>query len=65
MGERLSTEFDYCEHFESIKMSLPKLDKNDATSIEKILDLQSDPEVELNLIYIKSNLRTLLDSINN
>jgi len=29
-----------------------KLDNNDATSIEKVIDLITDPELELNLTYM-------------
>ena len=40
-----------------------KLDKNDSTSIEKVIDLFADPGLELNLVYIKSNFGLLPNSI--
>jgi hypothetical protein len=32
-----------------------KLDKNDASSIEKVINLIAVPDLKLNLVYIKSN----------
>jgi len=51
------------KHFDSIKNVVTKLIKNDATSIENVLDVLSDSELQFNLIYIKSNFGTLPDLI--
>ncbi|KAL4104508.1 hypothetical protein QTP88_019803 [Uroleucon formosanum] len=40
-----------------------KADKNDATSIEKVIDLIADPDLELNLVFIKSYFGSLPNSI--
>jgi hypothetical protein len=40
-----------------------KLDKNDVTSIEKVIDLIVDPDLEFNLVYIKSKFGSLPNSI--
>jgi len=50
--------FYYCEHFDTIKNIITKFDKNDAVSIEYVLDLLSNSVLQSNLIYIKSNFRT-------
>ena len=47
-GTWLTAVFYYCEHFNTIKNIILKLDKNDSTSIEKVVDLIADPELELN-----------------
>lgn len=39
--------FFYCEHFNTIENIILKLDKNYVTSIEKVVDLIGDPELEL------------------
>lgn len=62
-GTWLNAAFYYCEHFDTIKNVVTKFDKNDAVSIEYVLDLLSDSELQSNLIYIKSNFGTLPDSI--
>jgi hypothetical protein len=43
----LTAAFYYCEHFGIIKNIIMKLE-NDATSIEKVIDLITDRELELN-----------------
>lgn len=40
-----------------------KLDQNDATSIEKVNNLFANSKLEFNLIYIKSNFRSLPNSL--
>jgi len=62
-GTWLTADFYYCEHFGTIKNIITKLDKNDATSIEKVIDLIADPDLELNLVFIKSNFGSLTNSI--
>lgn len=62
-GTWLTAAFYYCENFGTIKNIITKLDKNDATSIEKVIDLIADPDLELNLVYIKSNFGSLPHSI--
>jgi len=47
-GTRLTSAFYYCEHFNTIKNIIIKLDKNDATPTEKLVDLIANPELELN-----------------
>lgn len=46
-GTWLTAAFYYCKHFGTIKNIIKKLE-NDATSIEKVIDLITDPELELN-----------------
>ena len=62
-GTWLNAAFYYCENFDTIKNVVTKFDKNDAVSIEYVLDLLSNSELQSNLIYIKSNFVTLPDSI--
>lgn len=62
-GTWLTAAFYYCKHFSTIKNIIMKLDKNDMTSIEKVIDLIADPDLELNLVYIKSNFGSLPNSI--
>jgi hypothetical protein len=45
-GTWLTAAFYYCEHFGTIK-NIMKLE-NDSTSIEKVIDLITDRELELN-----------------
>jgi hypothetical protein len=45
----LNAAFYYCEHFDTIKY-VTALDRSDATSIDNVLDLLSDSELQLNLI---------------
>ncbi|KAL4154033.1 hypothetical protein QTP88_001866 [Uroleucon formosanum] len=62
-GTWLTAAFYYCEHFGTIKNIITKLDKNDATSIKKVIDLIADPDLELNLVFIKSYFGSLPNSI--
>lgn len=61
-GTWLTAAFYYCEHFGTIKNIIMKLDKNDSTSIEKVIDLFTDPGLELKLVF-KSNFGSVPNSI--
>jgi len=61
-GTWISAAFYYCKHFDTIKNVVRKLVKNDAIWIENLLDLLTDSELQINLIYLKSNYGTLLES---
>lgn len=53
----------YCEHFLHIKNVILQLDSNDALAIKHAKQLVENPEIEANLIYIKSNFGFLATEI--
>lgn len=64
---RWGTWFDaaiyYCEHFEKIARIINLLDENEAVSIQKAKLCISQPSLQSNLIYIKSNFEVLTVAI--
>jgi len=53
----------YCEHFLHIKNVILQLDSDDALAIKNAKKLVENPEIEENLIYIKSNFGFLATEI--
>ncbi|XP_025408739.1 uncharacterized protein LOC112682378 [Sipha flava] len=53
----------YCEHFLHIKNVILQLDSDDALAIKNAKKLVENPEIEKNLIYIKSNFGFLATEI--
>jgi len=53
----------YCEHFLHIKNVILQLDSDDALAIKNTKKLVENPEIEENLIYIKSNFGFLATEI--
>lgn len=58
-GTWLDAAIYYCEHYETIVRILNLLDENDAVSIKKAKLCISQPNLQSNLAYIKSNFEVL------
>ncbi|VVC34389.1 Ribonuclease H-like domain,Domain of unknown function DUF659 [Cinara cedri] len=58
-GTWLDAAIYYCEHFETIVRIINLLDENDVVSIQKAKLCILEPELQSDLIYIKSNFEVL------
>jgi hypothetical protein len=63
-GSWINAAIYYCEHLNTVRRVIEKLDEFDAVSIKKTKKYIVKPGLESNLTYIKSNFTILVEGIN-